>query len=148
MKVILLQDIKGTGKKGQIIEASDGHARNFLIPRKLATEASKANLAQLEAQQKRADQKHREEVEAAQEIATRIRAAQIKIPVRVGEGGKMFGSISNKEVAEALQVQAGIPVDKKKITVATIKSAGEHKATIKLHPQVSVQLNFDVVAEQ
>lgn len=146
MKVILLQDVKGTGKKGQLLEASDGHARNFLIPRKLAVEATKSNMAQLESQQKKADQKHREEVEAAQVIGNRIRETEIKIPVRVGDGGKMFGSIGNKEVAEAL-IKAGISIDKKKVAVDSIKTVGEHKATVKLHPQVSVVLNFEVVSE-
>ena len=146
MKVILLQDVKGTGKKGQMLEASDGHARNFLIPKKLAMEATKANISQLESQQKKADQKHREEVEAAQAIGTRIRETEIKIPVRIGDGGKMFGSISNKEVAEAL-VKSGISIDKKKVVVDSIKTVGEHKATVKLHPQVSVVLNFEVIAE-
>jgi len=146
MKVILLQDVKGTGKKGQMIEASDGHARNFLIPRKLAMEATKANVAQLESQQKKADQKHREEVEVAQALGNRVKETEIKIPVRVGEGGKMFGSIGNKEVAEAL-VKSGISIDKKKIVVDSIKTVGEHKATVKLHPQVSIVLTFEVVAE-
>jgi len=146
MEIILLQDVKGTGKKGQKLEVSDGHARNFLIPRKLAIEATKSNVAQLESQQKKADHKHREEVEAAQAIGNRVRETEIKIPVRVGEGGKMFGSIGNKEVAEAL-VKSGISIDKKKIVVDSIKTVGEHKATVKLHPQVSVILNFEVVAE-
>ena len=147
MKVILLEDVKGTGKKGQTIEASDGHARNFLIPRKLAVEATKANIAQLEGQQKKVADKLQKDIEAAQEVATKIRAAQIKIPVKVGDGGKMFGSISNKEIAEALQKQ-GVSVDKKKIVVQAVKTAGEHTATIKLHPQVSVPLKFELVAEK
>jgi len=147
MKVILLADVKGTGKKGQTIEASDGHARNFLIPRKLAVEATKANIAQLEGQQKKAADKLQKDIEEAQEIATKIRAAEIKIAVKVG-GGKMFGSISNKEVAEALQQQANLFIDKKKIVVAAIKTVGEHTATVKLHPQVSVPLKFELVAAQ
>jgi len=146
MKVILLQDVKGTGKKGQMIEASDGHARNFLLPRKLAVEATKANMAQLEGQQKKAASKLQQEIEDAQAIAAKIREAEIKIPVKVGEGGRMFGSISNKELAEALQKQ-GISVDKKKIVVQAIKTTGEHSANIKLHPQVNAPLKFKVVAE-
>ena len=146
MKVILLQDVKGTGKKGQTIEASDGHARNFLIPRKLAVEATKGNMAQLEGQQRKAASKLQQEVEEAQALAARIREADIKIAVKVGEGGRMFGSISNKELAEALQKQ-GILVDKKKIVVQAIKTTGEHSANIKLHPQVSAPLKFEVVAQ-
>lgn len=146
MKVILLQDVKGTGKKGQTIEASDGHARNFLIPRKLAVEATKGNIAQLEGQQKKAAEKLQSDIEAAQAVATKIREVQLQIGVKVGEGGKMFGSISNKEIAEALQKQ-GIVVDKKKIVVQAVKTTGEHTANIKLHPQVSAPLKFEIVAQ-
>ena len=147
MQVILLEDVKGIGKKGQVVNASDGHARNFLFPRKLAAEATKVNLSQLEAQQKKADLKHQQEVDAAREIADKLKEIKVKIPVRVGDSGKMFGSISNKEVAEAIQSQAGISVDKKKIAVQPIKTVGEHTATLKLHPKVSVTLTFELVAE-
>ena len=146
MKVILLQDVKGTGKKGQVIEASDGHARNFLIPRKLAAEATKANMAQLEAKQKKADQQLQNDIESAQELATKLRETKVKIPVKVGDG-KIYGSISNKEVAEALQTQFAIPIDKKKIVMDSVKTLGEHKATIKLHAKVHMQLTFELVAE-
>ncbi|MCL2215582.1 MAG: 50S ribosomal protein L9 [Defluviitaleaceae bacterium] len=147
MQVILLEDVKGVGKKGQVVNASDGHARNFLFPRKLAMEATKANLAQLEAQQKRADQKFQQEVAAAQEIAEKLKDVKVKIPVKTGGGGKMFGSISNKEIAEGVQSQTGISVDKKKIVVQAVKTVGEHTAVLKLHPKVSVTLNFELVAE-
>jgi len=146
MKVILLADVKGTGKKGQTIEASDGHARNFLIPRKLAVEATKANMAQLEGQQRKVATQLQQDIEEAQAVAVKIREVQIKLPVKVGEGGRMFGSIANKEVAEALQKQ-GISVDRKKIVVQAIKTTGEHTANIKLHAQVNVPLKFEVVAE-
>ena len=146
MKVILLEDVKGTGKKGQTIEASDGHARNFLIPRKLAVEATKGNMAQLEGQKKKAADKLQQDIEAAQVIATKIREAKVQLAVKVGEGGKMFGSISNKELAEALQKQS-IVVDKKKIVVGAVKTVGEHTANIKLHPQVAAPLKFEIVAE-
>ena len=147
MQVILLQDVKGIGKKGQVINASDGHARNFLLPRKLAAEATKSNMAQLEAQQKQAEHKLSQEVEAAQKIADKLKEAKIKLPVKVGEGGKMFGSISNKEVAEAILSQSNITIDKKKIVLQPVKTVGEHTATIKLHAQVSVPLTFELVAE-
>ena len=146
MKVILLEDIKGTGKKGQVIDASDGHARNFLLPRKLAVEATKANMAQLEAKQKKVDQKLQEEIEAAQALATKLRETNIKIPVKVGDG-KIYGSVSNKELAEGLQKQAGISIDRKKIVLEPVKTLGEHKATVKLHAKVHVPLAFELVAE-
>lgn len=147
MQVILLEDVKGVGKKGQIVNASDGHAMNFLLPRKLAVEATKANLAQLDAQKKNAEQKLGKEVAAAQAIAEKLRDAKIKIPVRVGDGGKMYGSISNKEVAEAVQSQAGVAIDKKKYSVQPVKTLGEHTANINLHPQVKVSLVFELVKE-
>ncbi|MCL2388259.1 MAG: 50S ribosomal protein L9 [Defluviitaleaceae bacterium] len=147
MQVILLEDVKGIGKKGQIVNASDGHALNFLLPRKLAAEATKTNLAQLDAQKKKAEHKLNQEVEAAQKIADKLKDAKIKIPVKVGESGKMFGSISNKEVAEAVQSQLGVAIDKKKYNVQAVKTIGEHTAAVNLHAQVKVTLKFELVAE-
>ena len=146
MKVILLEDVKGTGKKGQVIDASDGHALNFLLPRKLAVEASKKNIAELEAKERQASHKLEKEVESARELAERIKSAKLVIKVKVGENGRMYGSVSNKEVAEALQVQANIGIDRKKVTVCAVKSVGEYTAAVKLHPQVSVTLPFEVAA--
>ena len=147
MQVILLEDVKGIGKKGQVVNASDGHARNFLLPRKLATEATKANLANLEAQQKKTEHKLQQEVDDARQIADKLKDIKVKIPVKTGAGGKMFGSISNKEVAEAIQSASGVSVDKKKIVVQAVKTLGEHNATLKLHPKVSLPITFELVAE-
>ena len=147
MKVILLEDVKGTGKKGQIIDASDGHARNFLLPRKLAAEATKANLAQLEAKQKNDEHKLQKEKDAARQLAERLKEFNLSIPVRVGENGKLFGSVSNKEIAEALQSQAGIAVDKKKIVLGEpVKALGHYMVNLKLSAQVTAQISFDVVS--
>jgi len=146
MKVILLEDVKGVGKKGQVINASDGHARNFLLPRKLAVEASGANLANLEAQQKKAEHKVAQEVKVAQELADKLKQKPVTIKAKVGDKGRMFGSISNKEIAEALQSQLGVIVDKKKITLnEQVKTVGAYTATAKLHSQVSAAINFEVV---
>ncbi|MCL2372101.1 MAG: 50S ribosomal protein L9 [Defluviitaleaceae bacterium] len=145
MKVILLEDVKGTGKKGQVIEASDGHARNFLIPRKLAMEATKGNLSALEARQKKADTQLQHDIEAAQEIGAKLREGNVKIAVKVGDG-KIYGSVSNKELAEAIKSQLGLAIDKKKIVMDSVKTLGEHKATIKLHPKVHVPITFQLVA--
>jgi large subunit ribosomal protein L9 len=148
MKVILLEDVKGVGKKGQIINASDGHATNFLLPRKLGVEANKANLNILENQQKRAANKHQTEVTAAQTLADKIKAVKLLLKVKVGDKGKMFGSISNKELAEALISQHRIEVDKKKIVLSQpVKSVGEYAATVKLHAEVTVLLHFEVTGE-
>jgi large subunit ribosomal protein L9 len=146
MQVILLEDVKGSGKKGDIVNASDGHAKNFLIPRKLAAEATKENIAKLEGQKKKAAQKLDSDIAAAKAIAEKLSDAKIKIPVKVGDGGKMYGSISNKELAESLLSQAGVTIDKKKIQMPAAKNTGEHKATIKLHTQVSVTITFELVA--
>ena len=146
MKVILLQDVKGTGKKGQVVEVSEGHGNNFLIPRKLAMEPTKANLNALGEQQKQAAHKQQKELDAAKELAERLQAESIKIPVRVSENGKIFGSISNKEIAEAFLSQTGIAIDRKKIVLPDpIKAKGSYSVNLKLHPQVAAKLNFEVI---
>ena len=149
MKVILLEDVKGTGKKGQVVNASDGHARNFLFPRKLAIEATGSNLATLEAQHKKAEHKLATEVKVAQELAEKLQAKPVKISAKVGEKGRMFGSISNKEVAEAIQSQLGVAVDKKKIVLTEpVKAVGTYTATAKLHTQVNAKVEFEIVAAE
>ena len=149
MKVILLEDVKGIGKKGQVINASDGHARNFLFPRKLAIEATSANMANLEAQQKKAQHKVAVEVKAAEELAEKLKSKPITIKAKVGDKGRMFGSISNKEISEAIQSQLGVAVDKKKITLPEpVKALGTYTAIAKLHTQVSAKLEFEVVAAE
>jgi large subunit ribosomal protein L9 len=148
MKVILLEDVKGTGKKGDIINASDGHARNFLLPRKLAMEATDANLNALENRKKQADHKLQKDVQTARDLAARIEAASLRLKVKVGAGGKMYGSISGKEIAEALSTQMNITVDKKKIVLnEPAKTLGSHKAIIKLHAQVQAQINFELISD-
>ncbi len=145
MKVILLEEVKGTGKKGQIIEASDGHARNFLIPRKLAIEATKANLDQLE--QKRKSEEHKRQVELleAQKLAGELKEKTVIVSVKSGDNGKLFGSVTNKEIAVALEEQTGLKIDKKKIILdEPIKSVGVKKVEIKLPQNVSAFLNVEL----
>jgi len=115
VKVILLQDVKGSGKAGQVINVSDGHAKNMLLPRKLAVEATKAALADWEKQQKNIEKKRQNEVEAAQALGTRIENTTVKIPMKVGESGKMFGSVGAKEIAAAMASQAGIDIDRRRL---------------------------------
>jgi len=147
MKVILLQDVKGTGKKGEIINASDGHARNYLLPRKMAVEANKTNMAQLEQQQKAVERKRQQELLKAQELAKELSEKKIVIGVKVGENGKLFGSVTNKEIAVAFLEQEGIEIDKKKIILdEPIKSAGEKAVEIKLHSQVTATVTIIVKA--
>ena len=143
MKVILLQDVKGVGKKDQVIEASDGYVRNFLLPKKLAVEASKANVSSLEAKKKNAEQQRIKELEEARALKAVLESKTIKISQKTGEGGRLFGSVTNKEVAAALLEQEGIEIDKKKITISeAIKKVGEYSAEIKLHTDVMAALKL------
>lgn len=145
MKVILLEDIKGFGKRGQLIEAADGHARNFLLPRKLAVEATKANMNILEAQRKALALQQQQELEAAQVLAKKIEASPVDICVKIGGSGKLFGSVTNKEVAEALKKQRGIDIDKKRVVLTeAIKTGGQKTAHIKLHQHVTASLFVNI----
>lgn len=147
MKVILLKDIKGTGKKDQIIEASDGFARNYLFPRKLAVEASASNLNAIETA--KSAQSHRKEVERqeALELAKKMGDMTVEIAVRAGENGRLFGKVTNQEVADALKAKYGMEVDKRKISVDGIKNVGDAEAVIKLYPEVSAKLKLKIVAQ-
>jgi large subunit ribosomal protein L9 len=145
MKVILLQDVKGVGKKDQIIDAADGYVRNFLFPKKLAVEANKANIASLEKKKKGAETQRIKELEEAKAMKTLLEEKTIKISQKTGEGGRLFGSVTNKEVAQVLLEQEGIDIDRKKITIPeTIKKVGEYTAEIRLHTDVTAGLRLEV----
>lgn len=147
MKVILLGDVKGVGKKGEVINASDGYARNFLFPRKLAQEATEANMNILN-QKKEAERRRKlAETEAAQKVADNLKGKEVKISAKSGENGRLFGSITSKDIAEALSAQYKIDVDKKKIVVETIRSLGVYEAEVKLYPEISTKIKV-VIAEQ
>lgn len=148
MKVILTQDIKGVGKKDQVINANDGYARNFLFPKNLAVPADKGNMNNLEA--KKTSQKHRkdQEKQAAEEIAKKIKGILLKIPVKNGENGKVFGSVTAKEITDSLEKQYKIKVDKKKINLAeSIKSLGMFEIEVKLYDGVIANLKVNVIGE-
>ena len=150
MKVILLQDVKGTGKKDQIVEASDGFARNYLIPRKMAREATAEALNAIE-KSKSAD-KHREDVRRA-EAETKARMLKgkvVQLSVRGGENGKLYGAVTNDQIAEALKQQHGIEIDKRKIELEEpIKSAGQAFVTLKLMAGISTRMIVNVkIAEK
>ncbi|MCL2674888.1 MAG: 50S ribosomal protein L9 [Defluviitaleaceae bacterium] len=148
MKVILLEDIKGVGKAGDLINSSDGHARNYLLPRKLAVEATKANLHEYEMKKKSEEHKRQLELEAARELAKNIEEQTIEIKVKMGENGRLFGSVTNKEVADALRAQCGLDVDKKKVTLTDpIKTSGEKTAEVKLHAKVTAKLKINIIEE-
>lgn len=143
MKVILLADVKGSGKKNQIIEASDGYARNFLIPKKLAREATNENInaAKLAV----SAEAHRKELQKQEAIENGKKLEKLSVTVKGKAGnGKMFGSISNKDIAEAIKAQHGIDIDKKKIDVPSIKEVGEYTVTLKLFADVSAKMKVIV----
>jgi len=145
MKVILLEDVKGVGKKGQIINAADGHARNYLLPRKLAVEATDHNLRELEDKKKAVENRKRKEYLEALELKKKLESIGITVRVKTGGSGKLFGSVTNKEVAEALALQ-GMAIDKKRITVPEpIKTLGEKTVEIKLYTDVTANVKVNVV---
>ena len=136
MKVILLQDIKNVGKKDEIINSSDGYARNYLFPKKLAVEATKDNLNQLKARQDTAKRKKEQEKEEAKQLAEKLKKITLSIQVKAGENGKIFGGVTAKEIAENLKEQQNIEIDKKKIMVKeTIKALGKYSVEIKLYEE-------------
>lgn len=148
MKVILQQDVKGHGKKGQLVEASDGYARNYLLPRKLAIEATAANLNAMKLQD--AAKKHKAETEkaSAEQDAARLSGKSLRIPVKAGTGGRLFGAVTSKEIAETIKVQCGVEVPKNKIVLAdTIKTLGTFTVKIKLHPDVTAEMTLYVADE-
>ena len=144
MKVILLKDIKGTGKKDQIIEASDGFARNFLFPKGLAREASATNLNAIE--NAKAAQKHREDVERAKAEETRkaLAGKAIKIVARGAEGGKLYGSVTAQEIADELFKQYGVKVEKRRIVVANIRNAGDFTVSVWLYAGITAEMTAKV----
>ncbi|MDR3239215.1 MAG: 50S ribosomal protein L9 [Clostridiales bacterium] len=149
MKVILLEDVKGTGKKGAVIEASEGHARNYLIPKKLAVEATPAHLNEIENKKKAALHKEMAELEAAQALAQKLSASKVRLEAKIGENGKLFGSITSKEIAAALSARTGLDIDKKKVLLdEPIKMIGEKQIEIKLHPQVTAKAVVEIVRRE
>lgn len=145
MKVILNQDVKGQGKKGQLVEVSDGYARNFLLPKKLAKEATKENLNVMQGQQESEAFRQRKALEEAQETAKKMGELTVKLSAKAGENGKLFGSITSKDVAEALTMQHHIKLDKKKFVLPDgIKTLGTTEVEVKIHPGVVGKLKVQV----
>ncbi len=144
MKVILKQDVKGQGKKGELVNVSDGYARNFLFPRGLATEADAQAMNELRNKEEAA--KHREEMEkkAARETEALLKGKTLKLSARAGQNGKLFGSVTTKEVAEALENQFHVTVEKRKISMADIKAFGSYEAEIKLSHGITAKLTVMV----
>ncbi len=147
MKIILLQDVKNLGKKGELVEANDGYARNFIIPKKLGVEASPKNLNDLRQQKLNEEKKQAEILAEAQKIAEELKDKVVKLSIRVGKEGKVFGQISTKEIADAAKKQFGLEIDKKKMVSDGIKAAGTYKLAVKLHPKVTGELTVEVKEE-
>ena len=148
MKVILLQDVKKMGKKGDVIEASDGYARNFLFPRKLAEEATANALHVVNAKKENERKKKLAELEAAQKLAGELKGKEVTINAKAGESGRLFGAITNKDIAEVINKTFNLSIDKKKIVMDTIKVAGGYEIEVKLYPEVSTKMKVIIVPVQ
>lgn len=148
MKVILLQGVKKMGKKGDVIEASDGYARNYLFPRKLAEEATANALHVVNAKKENERKKKLAELEAAQKLAAELKGKEVTINAKAGDNGRLFGAITNKDVAEAINSEFNLSIDKKKVVVNTIKVAGTYEVEVKLYPEVSTKMKVNIVPKQ
>ena len=145
MKVILLQDVKSLGKKGEIVNVNDGYARNFILPKKLGVEANGKNLNDLNLQKQNEEKVAQENLDAAKALAVKIGEGKVELTIKTGEGGKTFGSVSSKEIAVAVKEQMGIDIDKKKIQLKeSIKTLGMHIVPVKLHAKVTAELKVHV----
>ena len=145
MKVVLLEDVKSLGKKGEIVEVSEGYARNFIIPKKKGVEANNENLNTLKLQKANEEKIAKEKLEAARELAAKLNNASISLSIKSGKDGRVFGSVSSKEIEEAIKAQLGLEIDKKKLVIAEpIKTFGNHEVKVKLHKDVTAGLNVKV----
>ena len=145
MKVILLEDVKALGKKGQIVNVNDGYARNFILPKKLGLEANNKNLNDLKLKKANDEKIAQEQLEEAQELGKKIEAGKVELAIKVGEGGRTFGSVSTKEIAAAVKEQMGYDIDKKKIQLKeAIKALGTHNVPVKLHTKVTAELKVNI----
>ena len=148
MKVILLQDVKSVGKKDQVVEVSDGYARNFILHKKLGLEATPQNLNNLKLQKVNEAKVALENLEKAKQFSEEISKLKVVVTMKAGEGGRVFGSVSSKEIAEAAKKQHGIELDKKKIVLPEpIKGFGSYEVSVKLHPEVTGKITVKVEEE-
>lgn len=146
MKVILLKDEKKLGKKGDVVEVSEGYARNYILPRKIGVEASGGNLNDLKLHKANEEKVAKEQLEAAKVLAAELESKQVVLKMKAGEGGRAFGSVSTKEIAVAVKEQHGLEIDKKKIQLPeALKNFGSYEVMVKLHPQVAGKLTVKVV---
>lgn len=145
MKVILLENVKSLGKKGDIVNASDGYARNMLFPKKLAVQATESNLKNLAAKKRGEEKAAAKALEEARELKEKIEKQEVTVSIKVGTSGRAFGSVSSKELAEAVKDQLGLEIDKKKLVLeAPIRELGETTVDLKIHPKVTAHLRVQV----
>lgn len=147
MQVILIEDVKSLGKKGTIVKVNDNYARNYIIPHKLGVEANKANLNDLKLQNANAEKLEAARVANARDMKSAIDSKTVKVGIKAGKDGKIFGSVTNKEVAEVINKELGVDIDKKKIVMEPIKSLGITEVTVKLHKDISAVVKIEVVGE-
>lgn len=148
MKIILIEDVKSLGKKGEIVNVNDGYARNFILPKKLGLEATGKNLNDLKLQKANEEKVAQQLLDDAKELAKKLEAGKVELAIKIGEGGRAFGSVSNKEIAAAVKEQMGYDVDKKKIQLKdAIKTLGTHEVPVKLHAKVNAKLKVIVTEE-
>lgn len=149
MKIILQQDEKKLGKKGDLVEVSEGYARNYILPKKIGVEATPANMNDLKLKKANDEKIAREQLEAAKELATQLEEKIVEVKIKAGEGGKTFGSVSAKEISGALKEQYGIDVDKKKLQLPeALKNLGSYEVAVKLHPQVTGKITVKVTTQE
>lgn len=145
MKVILLSDVKGQGKKGQLVNVSDGYARNFLFPKNLAREADATAMNELKNREQSEAHHKAEEIAAAKALKEKLDGKEITVTAKAGNGGRLFGAVTAKEIAEAVKNTLGIQIDRKKMNVADIKNYGEYNATVKLYQGITAEFTVKVV---
>ena len=146
MEIVLLEDVKALGKKGQIVKVNDGYARNFILPKKLGVEATSKNLNDLKLQKANEAKLAAEQLAAAKELAAKIEAGSVSLSMKAGESGKAFGPVSSKEIAAAATEQLGLDIDKKKLVLPEpLKTFGTHQVPLKLHKDVTAKLTVKIV---
>lgn len=149
MKIILQQDEKKLGKKGDLVEVSEGYARNYILPKKIGVEATPANMNDLKLKKANDEKVAREQLEAAKELAAQLEEKIVEVKIKTGEGGKTFGSVSAKEISGALKEQYGIDVDKKKLQLPeALKNLGSYEVAVRLHPQVTGKITVKVTTQE
>ena len=148
MKVILLQDVKKLGKKGDIMEVAEGYARNFLLPQKLATHATADTLNQIQQQKTAAADRVKRLLDEAKLLAAQLGKIEVKVPAKAGEGGKLFGAVTTKDIADAAKTQHGIELDRRKMEIVEpIKNLGPASVVMKIHPEVTAEIKVQVIGE-